>query len=235
MHQVKPQSEQDSVRRFFKRWPTFYYAMVYVFGPAYLGGLNSTGFLKRYHQPGKRINLGSGPRRIGVDVINVDATAFEGVDVVANICHLPFADQSVAMIVCDNVLEHVAEAEQAVKEMYRVLQPGGYAYISTPFLYPYHSSPSDFHRWTLQGLEYMCRQFQVVEKGTRSGFFSSLSVVLCYLAPTLFSCGSKKIYWLLTNLSLFLFFPIKFLDSIANHLPLAEYSASVLYIVIKKP
>ena len=230
----KTDHQEDEIRNFFKKWPNLYYFIVYLFGPIYFGGLNSPEFFKKYHKNGQKINLGSGPRRISNDVINVDFEKFEGVDVVADITKLPFKDNSVSMIVCDTVLEHVNDPIKAVSEMYRVLEPSGFVYISVPFLYPFHPSPSDYNRWTEQGLKYLLKDFEPIELGTRSGIFSTFSVMLCYSLPALFSFGSNTLYLLLSNLSLFIFFPIKFLDIIANRLPFSTKTASVLYIVARK-
>jgi len=226
--------KEDKLRNFFKKWPNFYYLLSVVFGPVYLGGLNTQEFLLKYNTEGKKLNLGSGPRRISKEVINVDFEKFVGVDVVADINELPFENNSVSMIVCDNVLEHIEEPKKSVSEMRRVLKREGFLYISTPFLYPFHPSPSDFNRWTEQGLKYLLKDFKIVEIGTRSGIFSAFSVLLCYSIPAMFSFGSNNFYLLLSNLSLFLFFPIKFLDILSNRLPFSTKTASVLYIVVKK-
>ena len=77
----------------------------------------------------------------------------KGVDVVADATDMPFEDGSVSGIVCETVLEHVKDPPGVLREMERVLEVGGLAYITTPFLYPFHSSPSDYHRWTKEGLE----------------------------------------------------------------------------------
>lgn len=45
---------------------------------------------------------------------------------------LPFGDSSMDMIHCYTVLEHVQQVEQAIREMFRVLKPGGIIYIQTP-------------------------------------------------------------------------------------------------------
>ena len=73
----KTDYKEDKIRNFFKKWPRFYYIVGYVFGPIYFGGLNSPEFIKKYNRNGKKINLGSGPRRISKDVINVDFEKFE--------------------------------------------------------------------------------------------------------------------------------------------------------------
>jgi ubiquinone/menaquinone biosynthesis C-methylase UbiE len=46
-------------------------------------------------------------------------------DVKADICNLPFADNSYDIIFCNHVLEHIPDDTQAMKELFRVLKPGG--------------------------------------------------------------------------------------------------------------
>ncbi len=230
--------EGDTIREFFKQWPQFYFFIVYLFGPAYLGYMGPLHFLRKYfpvpNDQVKIANLGSGPRVVRADLINVDITSYETVHVTAPLEALPFEDESIDAFVCDNVLEHVSDPVRVREEMHRILKVGGVGYISTPFLYPFHSSPSDHFRWTDEGLKKLFSGFLILEIGTRSGIFSALNVWLCYLIPSVFSFGSDKLYWILVNVSLFLFFPIKFFDIVANKLPFANRTASVLYMVVKK-
>ena len=53
----------------------------------------------------------------------------------ADLTALPFAEQSFDLIVCSHVLEHVPDDRAAMREMYRVLRPGGIALIQTPVNY----------------------------------------------------------------------------------------------------
>ena len=53
-------------------------------------------------------------------------------DVKADICNLPFADDEFDMILCNHVLEHIPDDPQAMKELYRVLKPGGTAIFQVP-------------------------------------------------------------------------------------------------------
>jgi SAM-dependent methyltransferase len=46
--------------------------------------------------------------------------------------HLALIDQCVDRILCNHVLEHVFDDQQAIRELYRVLQPGGIAIITVP-------------------------------------------------------------------------------------------------------
>lgn len=222
------------IRNFFKRWPKFYFFIATIFGPMMFCGLSALEFLRRFPSDGKILNLGSGPRVIREDVVNVDFYPYEGVSFVADVLAVPLPDNSVARIISDNVLEHVKDPALAVKEMHRLLASGGYLYVSTPFMYPFHSSPYDFQRWTVGGVRELFRDFEVIEIGVRAGPFSALTVFLNHLFATIFSFGSIRLYGLLLNLVMFLTFPIKLLDLIFNHWPKADTVAAVLYCVVRK-
>ena len=225
----------NSVRDWFKRWPRFYYFILDFFGPVWWGGLDPKTFLKRFPSNGTIVDLGSGPSRVSKEVITVDLFSYPAVDVVANVTRLPFKDGSIERIISDNVLEHIAEPQQALHEMYRVLAPGGMAYVCLPFMAPFHASPYDYTRWPSSGFKYLAsKQFELVEDGVVSGIFSTFTTLLCYLVASLGSFGSQRLYWILVNFSTLLLFPIKFLDIIANHLPNARDTAAVLYFVVRK-
>ena len=53
-------------------------------------------------------------------------------DVKADICDLPFKSESYDFILCNHVLEHIPDDTQAMKELYRVLKPGGTAILQIP-------------------------------------------------------------------------------------------------------
>ena len=209
----------SDVREYFKRWPKTYFFIGEVFGPMMFCGLSSRSFLKKYKSDGEIVNLGSGPRILGTAVKNVDLYNYPGVNVVSDICKTPLESDSVDRIVCDNVLEHVKDPKLAVAEMLRILKKGGVAYIAVPFLYPFHSSPSDYQRYSKEGLKFLFNEFEMVEIGTRAGPFSALTVYLCHLFGLIFSFGSLWLNSLITNLVMFLLFPIKLLDLIFNHWP----------------
>lgn len=73
-------------------------------------------------------------------------------DIFADACSLPIGDQCVDGVVCLEVIEHVPDPALALKEIARVLRPGGRAWVSMPFLYPVHNEPFDFQRFTEFGL-----------------------------------------------------------------------------------
>lgn len=53
----------------------------------------------------------------------------------ADITALPFPDEHFDLVICSHVLEHVPDDRAAIREMQRVLRPGGVALIQTPVNY----------------------------------------------------------------------------------------------------
>lgn len=54
------------------------------------------------------------------------------VEVKADILSLPFKDNEFDMILCNHVLEHIEEDTKAMKELYRVMKPGGMGIFQIP-------------------------------------------------------------------------------------------------------
>lgn len=54
-------------------------------------------------------------------------------DVKADICNLPFEDNSYDFIICNHVLEHIPDDTKAMQELFRVLAPGGTAILQVPY------------------------------------------------------------------------------------------------------
>ncbi|MFC0604020.1 class I SAM-dependent methyltransferase [Winogradskyella pulchriflava] len=53
-------------------------------------------------------------------------------DVKADICNLPFEDNTYDVILCNHVLEHIPDDTKAMQELYRVMKPGGYGIFQIP-------------------------------------------------------------------------------------------------------
>lgn len=53
-------------------------------------------------------------------------------DVKADICNLPFSDDSYDLILCNHVLEHIPDDTKAMQELYRVMKPGGMGIFQIP-------------------------------------------------------------------------------------------------------
>jgi len=53
-------------------------------------------------------------------------------DVKADICDLPFEDNTFDVVFCNHVLEHITDDTKAMQELYRVLKPGGMGIFQIP-------------------------------------------------------------------------------------------------------
>jgi SAM-dependent methyltransferase len=82
-----------------------------------------------------------------------------GVDQIEDIHHLSFADNSIGTVLCLETLEHVADPLQAVREIHRVLKPGGLAVLSSVMLFPIHAHPWDYWRFTPEGFRLVMAPF----------------------------------------------------------------------------
>jgi hypothetical protein len=66
-------------------------------------------------------------------------------------------------IISDQVLEHVEGNPQDVfDESLRLLKPGGVAVHTTCFINPVHGFPSDYWRFTPEGLKFLARGFSEI-------------------------------------------------------------------------
>ena len=53
-------------------------------------------------------------------------------DVKADICNLPFEDNTFDVILCNHVLEHIPDDTKAMSELFRILKPGGWGVFQIP-------------------------------------------------------------------------------------------------------
>lgn len=66
---------------------------------------------------------------------------------------IPLADNTVDCVMATEFLEHYAEPEKILKEIRRVLKPGGRFYATVPFIWNLHEIPYDEYRYTPYSLE----------------------------------------------------------------------------------
>ena len=107
-------------------------------------------------------------------------------DYVGDVHKLPFADNSVDAIFAICLLEHVEEPQVAVKEIYRVLKPGGYCFVHVPFLFSFHPMKGyydDFYRFTSSGMKYLMRDFKNIELQNRRGALATVAHLVPPLVP----------------------------------------------------
>jgi len=101
--------------------------------------------------------------------IAVDFTPRGSLDVIADARALPIRDQSVDLVVCFEVLQHIAEYYTVLDEIRRVLRPRGSLIVSFPFIYG-ECGVVDFRRWTVAGMaQELERRGLVLVSSTRHG------------------------------------------------------------------
>jgi len=76
-------------------------------------------------------------------------------DFVADAMQLPIASQSIDLVFCSQVIEHVPRPWTLIEECHRVLKAGGWLVLSAPFYWPLHEEPNDFFRFTRYGLAHL--------------------------------------------------------------------------------
>jgi len=144
---------------------------------------------------------------------------------------LPFRDESFTVVFCCCVLEHVPEPHKVLTEISRVLETGGLAIISLPFVFQLHDAPCDFFRFTRFGVERLATAagFEIAEIVTIGGlfhlFFNIPSAIMSLLWD---ECGLKVLIRPTTSFWLGL---ARFLD---NVLRLKEPFASNYVAVLRK-
>ena len=81
---------------------------------------------------------------------------YENLDYIGPLHDMPIEDNVFDAILCTQVLEHLELPRESVKEMSRVLKPGGKIFITVPMSQNEHQTPYDFFRYTSYGLKSIC-------------------------------------------------------------------------------
>ncbi|HYO09774.1 MAG TPA: class I SAM-dependent methyltransferase [Tepidisphaeraceae bacterium] len=114
---------------------------------------------------------GAGAELLRADIDPQDATVLR-IDPADG--RVPLDDASVEAVLSTQVLEHVADVQGYLREAFRLLRPGGLLYLSTHGAFVLHRNPTDFRRWTIDGLAHELRQagFEIDRIEPRIGIFA---------------------------------------------------------------
>lgn len=95
-------------------------------------------------------------KAVAREVISLDRYRVkDGLDILSDLSDLPLGDDSFDSVFCSQVLEHVAEPQQVLHELARILKPGGVLLLSVPHLAYLHNEPHDYYRYTEFGLRHL--------------------------------------------------------------------------------
>lgn len=165
--------------------------------------------------------------------VNLDLFPMPGVHVAADAEALPFPGGVFTRVECDAVLEHVRCPERVMREIERVLAPGGYAHLVTPFCHPFHEYPKDYRRYTLDGLRLLRGNLEPVAEGWRTGPTATLLVFTIEYAKLLFP--SKPWRFAAHFAFGWLLFPLRYLDLLFFRTARGGRIGNHCYLWLRKP
>ncbi len=92
---------------------------------------------------------------------DLKVTNGENMTIGCNCIAMPFHSASLDAIICSEVLEHVPDFGNALKEFARTLRPGGHLVLTVPFFYQYHGNTEesgDYWRYTSPALKHLLNE-----------------------------------------------------------------------------
>jgi len=93
---------------------------------------------------------------------------------------IPVEDGRFDAVAFNQVMEHLPEPLRALKELHRVLKPGGRMICTAPLFYEEHEQPYDFYRYTQFGFRHLFESagFEVERLDWMEGYFGTVAYQL---------------------------------------------------------
>lgn len=113
---------------------------------------------------------------------------YSRIQVVGDLAALPLRDGAVDSVLNIQVLEHVKDPGMVIRELHRVLKPGGRLYLTAPQGWGEHQQPHDFYRFTSFALRDLLTkgEFKEIEIEPLGGYFHYLGHRLTFVPKVLF-------------------------------------------------
>lgn len=229
----------ERLKMALKRYGRLYYLLLDILGPVTdLPVRNKINRLvTQFDHNTIILNVGSGPNRFNGrdDIINLDIHNYEETDLLSDAADIPIRDNMADLIINVAMLEHVSEPERIVKEMRRILKPGGLLVAYVPFMVPQHDAPDDFTRWTRKGADRLFSDFSHRRIIVGCGPTSAMLYVLEEWLAIAFSFNLRFLHDIIFIFCAIVLFPLKYLDIFLSHFDTAPATASGFYVTaIKK-
>lgn len=225
----------DKIKYLFKKYGKLYELLIWLISPV-CPSSNLNHFIRKYiHRKNIiALNIGSGNSNLSNNISNIDIIDYNNVDLVCDIHHLPFNNNTIDVIINIAVLEHINNPKKVIKEIHRVLKPQGYIFSFVPFMQGYHASPHDFFRFTHEGIKLLYKDFQIIEIKNAGGPTSGILWLLQEWIALILSFGIKPLHNVLLIVIMICTFPIKFLDIFLKYFPFSKNISSGFFYIGKK-
>lgn len=125
--------------------------------------------------------LPDGCHYIGLDYYRTAIEWYETLpEVYGDAQNLPLISKSIETVLLLDVLEHLHDPEECLREINRVLVDDGVLIIQVPFIYPIHDAPLDFNRWTQFGLRKLIHAhgFNIIEEKHKGDPLETAGIII---------------------------------------------------------
>jgi SAM-dependent methyltransferase len=132
----------------------------------------------------------------GFAVQTIDVVPDGGADFTGTVEQTGLPDAAFDLVLCTQVLEHSDDPWKGIREIRRILKPGGHALLSVPHVWFYHPHPKDHWRFTQEGLVHLCQAGGLAPRAllSQGGSLLSGAQVLNFLAYGVLGKAGAPLY-----------------------------------------
>jgi SAM-dependent methyltransferase len=186
---------------------------------------------------GRGLHLGCGDVRLDPRFVNLDLCPNGAADVCGDALRLPFRSGAFDLVISQEMIEHLSDPFLALREMARMLKPGGTLYVQAPFVIGYHPGPEDYWRFSRTGMVRLVEQAGLkirrsdIAVGPGTGFYR---IGVEFSAGVISRCWGR-LYLPAKALFSMVFYPVKWFDGWMRRGPQADRIAGGYLIIADKP